>query len=155
MCLHCFRLLRHINEQTGMGSCLSPFRLLQWNNTNKVACEQRKYVTILETRSLRSGWSLLGGSLLGVGWGDASRLQTQCHCVLREGKDQGAPWVSFLREHHCHSLITFMVLPINTSTCKISTPALVGDTNTQTTTTALLLCYLYSTGMQTNITRHN
>ena len=97
---------------------------------------------------------LLGG-LLGVGWGDASRLQTQCHCVLREGKDQGAPWVSFLREHHCHSLITFMVLPINTSTCKISTPALVGDTNTQTTTTALLLCYLHSTGMQTNITRHN
>lgn len=62
-----------------------------------------------------------GGACL---WGaclDASRLQMQCHCVLRE-----LPWVSFLREHHCHGLITFVVLPINTSACKISTPALEG-----------------------------
>lgn len=90
-------------------------------------------------------------------WGGGMLPGCRCSVTVSSGRagTRELPRVSFLREHHCHGVITFVVLPINTSACKISTPALEGNTNIQTTTTALLLCYLHSMGMQTNITQHN
>lgn len=61
-------------------------------------------------------------------WGRGMLPGCRCSVTVSSGRagTRELPWVSFLREHHCHGLITFVVLPINTSACKISTPALEG-----------------------------